>query len=151
MKVLASCAMAAVLMCSAVVMAQTAGSTMGGTQSSYTPKFAGDPARSDSEAAALGYMRVVVNAQKNYKKRHAGYATSLAALVNQGSFTKRMVATTRGDYTVKFKGEKDGYSLWMTPATVDATHRAFFVDESGKIKGEEDKQASASSPAVSAK
>ena len=151
MKLLASCAMAAVLLCGSIVMAQTAGSTMGGTQSSYTPKFAGDPARSDSEAAALGYMRVVVNAQKNYKKKHAGYATSLAALVNQGSFTKRMVATQRGDYTVKFKGEKDGYSLWMTPTTMDAKHRAFFVDESGKIKGEEDKQASASSTGVSAK
>jgi hypothetical protein len=141
-------AMAAVMMCGASAMAQTAGSAMGGGESSYTPKFKGDPARSDSEAAALGYMRVVVNAQKNYKKKHAGYATSLAALVNQGSFTKRMVATTRGDYSVKFKGEKDGYSLWMTPTTIDTTHRAFFVDESGKIKGEEDKQASASSPGI---
>ena len=147
MKLLASCVIAAVVMCGAS-FAQTA---IGGTQSSYTPKFAGDPARSDSEAAALGYMRVVVNAQKNYKKKHAGYATSLAALVNQGSFTKRMVATTRGDYSVKFKGEKDGYSLWMTPTALDSTHRAFFVDESGKIKAEEDKQASASSPGVNAK
>lgn len=148
MKRLFIVAVMAVMMCGVSAMAQTAGSAMGGTQSSYTPKFAGDPARSDSEAAALGYMRVVVNAQKNYKKKHAGYATSLPALVNQGSFTKRMVATTRGDYTVKFKGEKDGYSLWMTPATMDGTHRAFFVDESGKIKAEEDKQASASSPGV---
>jgi hypothetical protein len=151
MKVLASCVVATMLMCSTAVMAQTAGSTVGGTQSAYTPKFAGDPARSDSEAAALGYMRVVVNAQKNYRKKHAGYSTSLAGLVNQGSFTKRMVATTRGDYTVKFKGEKDGYALWMTPTTMDSTHRAFFVDENGKIKAEEDKQASASSPGVSAK
>jgi hypothetical protein len=151
MKRLAIIAVTAILMCGASAMAQTAGSTMGGTDSSYTPKFAGDPARSDSEAAALGYMRVVVNAQKNYKKKHAGYAQSLPSLVGQGSFTKRMVATARGDYSVKFKGEKDGYSLWMTPATVDATHRAFFVDEGGKIKAEEDKQASASSPAVSAR
>jgi len=30
----------------------------------YTPKFAGDPARSDSEAAALAYMRVVLRAQR---------------------------------------------------------------------------------------
>jgi hypothetical protein len=34
---------------------------------------------------------------------------------------------------------------------MDSTHRAFFVDENGKIKAEEDKQASASSPGVSAK
>ena len=116
----------------------------------YTPKFPGDPARSNSEAAALGYMRVVVNAQKNYSKKHSGkYGTSLASLVNQGSFTKRMVDTHRGDYTARFKGDGKGYELWMTPnATPDATHRAFFVDERGTIRAEEDKAASAQSPSV---
>ena len=29
----------------------------------YNPQFAGDPARSDSEAQALGYMRVVLRAE----------------------------------------------------------------------------------------
>ena len=62
------------------------------TAPGYKPKFAGDPARSDQEAAAMGYMRVVVNAQKNYSHKHAGqYATSLHALVGQGSFTRRML------------------------------------------------------------
>jgi hypothetical protein len=119
--------------------------------STYTPKFKGDPAQSDSEAAALGYMRVVKSAQLNYKKKHASYASSLDSLVGQGSFTKRMVATKRGDYTVRFKGDKDGYMLWMTPATIDATHRSFFMDESGKIRAEDAKQASATSPDVAAK
>ena len=53
-------------------------------QGQYTPKFPGDPARSDSEAGALGYMRVVVRAQKLYNKKHDSYATSLADLVNTG-------------------------------------------------------------------
>ena len=39
----------------------------------YKPKFSGDPAHSDAEAAAMGYMRVVVNAQKNYSHKHAGH------------------------------------------------------------------------------
>ncbi len=147
MKKLLAALFAAVLFCGAFVSAQDTPSS----GSSYTPKFKGDPAKSDAEAAALGYMRVVVNAQKNYKKKHGDYATSLQALVGQGSFTKRMLATTRGDYTVKFKGEKTGYSLWMTPGSVSPTQRAFFVDESGKIKAEEDKQASVSSPSVSGK
>src|SRR5512146_609726 len=113
----------------------------------YTPKFPGDPARSESEAAALGYMRVVVNAQKNYSHKHGGqYATSLAALVGQGSFTKRLLNPKRGDYTVKFKGTTKDYSLWMTPNTISSTERAFFVDDSGIIKAEEDKQATADSP-----
>ncbi len=113
----------------------------------YKPKFPGDPARSENEAAALGYMRVVVNAQKNYSHKHGGqYATSLAGLVGQGSFTKRLLNPRRGDYTVKFNGTTKDYSLWMTPAIISPTERAFFVDESGIIKAEEDKQASADSP-----
>ena len=31
-------------------------------QTPYQPKFKGDPAKSDSEAAALGYMRTVLRA-----------------------------------------------------------------------------------------
>lgn len=113
----------------------------------YTPKFPGDPAHSENEAAALGYMRVVVNAQKNYSHKHAGqYATSLRELVGHGSFTKRLLNPKRGDYTVKFKGTTKDYSLWMTPTTISPTERAFFVDDSGIIKAEEDKQAGAESP-----
>lgn len=147
MKKILSVLFVTVLLCGAVAVAQDPTSA----QSTYTPKFQGDPARSDSEAAALGYMRVVVNAQKNYRKKRGNYASSLQDLVGQGSFTRRMISTSRGDYTARFKGAKDGYALWMTPNTIDASHRAFFVDESGKIKAEEDEQASATSPAVTAR
>ena len=118
-------------------------------QGSYQPKFPGDPARSDAEAGALGYMRVVVRAQKLYQKNHDQYATSLKDLVNTGSFTRRMAATSeRGDYTVGFKGKKDSYVLTMTPKNVDAEHRSFYADEDGVIHGDETKAADASSPKV---
>src|SRR5215831_13062529 len=51
-------------------------------QTAYTPKFPGDPARSDSEAAALGYMRTVLRAQKEYKTKHGDYAKTLAELAH---------------------------------------------------------------------
>lgn len=117
-------------------------------QTTYTPKFPGDPAKSNSEAAALGYMRTVVNAQRQYRKKKGKYASSLAALVGQGSFTKRMVASDRGDYKVGFRGKPDGYVLTMTPAQFDAEHRAFFVDERGTIRYDETQAANASSPPV---
>ena len=41
-----------------------AGCFAAAAQTPYQPKFPGDPARSDSEAQALGYMRVVIRAQK---------------------------------------------------------------------------------------
>jgi len=118
-------------------------------QTPYQPKFAGDPARSESESAALGYMRVVVRAQKLYSKKHDQYATSLTDLVNTGSFTRRMAKTTdRGDYTVGFKGKKDSYVLIMTPKNLDAEHRSFYADEDGVIHGDDTKAADASSPKV---
>jgi len=119
-------------------------------QTAYQPKFPGDPARSESEAAALGYMRTVLRAQHLYKKKYNMYATTLAALVHTGSFTKRMTNTERGDYTVSFLShkEKDSFELALTPKQMDATHRSFYAEESGVIHAEEDKAADENSPKV---
>jgi hypothetical protein len=114
----------------------------------YTPKFAGDPAHSDSEAAALAYMRVVIRAQRRFNKQYGHFATTLAELVHSGSFTKRMVNTDRGDYTASFSGKKDGYILTMTPKTLDAQHRSFSAEDDGKIHGDDAKAADANSPIV---
>lgn len=116
--------------------------------STYTPKFHGDPARSDSEAAALAYMRVVLRAQRQFNKQYGHFATSLSELVHSGSFTKRMVNTDRGDYTASFKGKKDSFVLTMTPKNMDAQHRSFYAEDDGKIHGEEAKPADANSPIV---
>jgi hypothetical protein len=93
----------------------------------YQPKFAGDPARSDAEAAALAYMRVVLRAQHQFNKQYGHFATSLAELVHSGSFTKRMVNPDRGEYTASFNGKKDSFVLIMTPAHLDAQHRSFYA------------------------
>jgi cbb3-type cytochrome oxidase subunit 3 len=117
-------------------------------QSAYTPKYKGDPARSNSEAVAIAYMKTALNAQRQYKKKKGKYASTLAGLVGHGSFTKRMVATDRGDYKVGFRGTTDGFALTMTPVLMDAEHRAFYVDQRGSIRFEEDQAATATSPLV---
>lgn len=114
----------------------------------YQPKFAGDPARSDSEAAALAYMRVVIRAQRQFNKQYGHFATSLTELVHSGSFTKRMVNPDRGDYVVSFEGKKDSYVLTMTPKQLDAQHRSFYAEDDGKIHANEEKPADAKSPVV---
>jgi hypothetical protein len=126
------------ILMSAIVAAQTA----------YQPKFRGDPARSDSEAAALGYMRTVLRAQRQYKRKNNRYATSLAELVHTGSFTRRMVNTDRGDYTVAFRARKDKetFQIAMTPKQLDAEHRSFYAEEDGKIHVDEQGPASENSP-----
>ena len=116
--------------------------------STYTPKFKGDPARSDSEADALAYMRVVVRAEKQFNKQYGHYALTLNELVHTGSFTKRMVSPTRGDYSVTYKGKKDSYLLTMMPNVLDGTHRSFYADEDGKIHADESKPADKDSPVV---
>jgi hypothetical protein len=120
-------------------------------QTPYQPKFKGDPAKSDSEAAALGYMRTVLRAQKAYyKKNDNKYAASLADLVHTGSFTKRMVNPDRGDYSVGFKANKnrDGFELTLTPKQLDAEHRSFYSDEDGQIHGDDQAPATEKSPIV---
>ena len=114
----------------------------------YKPKFAGDPARSDSEAAALGYMRVVLRAQRQFQKQYGHFATSLTELVHSGSFTKRMVDPNRGDYTAGFRGKNDSFMLTMTPKQLDVQHRSFYAEDDGKIHADEEKPADANSPVV---
>ncbi len=114
----------------------------------YQPKFRGDPARSDSEAAALAYMRVVIRAEHQFDKQYNHFAPSLAELVHSGSFTKRMVNPDRGDYTASFEGQKDSFILTMTPKQLDAQHRSFYAEDDGKIHADEEKPADAKSPVV---
>jgi hypothetical protein len=125
-----------------------AGTLFSAAQTAYQPKFKGDPARSDSEANALGYMRTVIRAQQQYNKKNDKYASTLADLVHTGSFTRRMTQTDRGDYTVSFHSRKDGYELTMTPKQVDAEHRAFYANEDAVMHADEQKAANESSPVV---
>jgi hypothetical protein len=121
-------------------------------QTIYQPKFKGDPAHSDSEAAALGYLRTFLRAQKIYKKKNNHYATSLMDLTKTGSFTRRMASPDRGDYAVKFKShkEKDTFEITMVPKQLDADHRSFFSDDQGKIRADDQKEADENSPVLKA-
>jgi len=111
------------------------------SQTTYQPKFKGDPARSDSEAAALGYMRTTLRAQKLYYKKYNKYAPTLADLVHSGSFTRRMANTEQGDYTVSYRSFKekgeDRFELTLTPKQQDTEHRAFYAKEDGVIHASE--------------
>jgi len=81
-------------------------------QAPYQPKFRGDPARSDSEAAALGYMRTVLRAQRLYNRKNSKYATSLMELVHTGSFTRRMVNSEK---TASFTAKKTSPRMRILP------------------------------------
>jgi hypothetical protein len=144
------------MMATGLVMAQEPSSPQTPAQASgtYQPKFPGDPARSESEANALGYMRVVLRAQRLYKKKHEKFAESLDALAGTGSFTKRMAhSTDRGDYTASFRPrhvgtDHDGFVLTMTPNKMDSEHRSFYAEDDGVIHGDDQKAADEESAKV---
>jgi hypothetical protein len=138
----------ALLAAQAAVPAPAPAQSSPAASDSYQSKFPGDPARSNSEAGALGYMRTVLRAQREFNKKNGHFATSLAELVHTGSFTKRMVNTDRGDYSVGFEGKKDSFALTMTPKQLDGQHRSFYAEDDGKIHADEEKAADAKSPVV---
>jgi hypothetical protein len=136
----------ALVLSSAIALAGPQTAATAGAEE-YRPKFAGDPARSQSEALALGYMRVVLTAERLYKQKHGKYAATLPALVGHGSFTKRMTDPNRGDYKVRFKGTGDGFALWMDARPQPSPRqRSFFADERGAIRAEESQSAGPDSP-----
>jgi hypothetical protein len=144
----AAFAMMVALLATALLAQTSPTQAPAGSTGTYQPRFAGDKAHSNAEAAALGYMRTVLTAQKLYKKKHGHYATSLPSLVNTGSFTKRMSSPDRGDYKVGFHGTPEKFAFTMEPKQFDADHRAFFADETGTIRAEDTKPATSSSPVL---
>ncbi len=125
---------------------------MATAQTTYQPRYKGDPARSDSEFLAVAYTKTFLRAQHLYKKKNAHFADSLMELTKTGSFTRRMANPDRGDYTVKFHAnkEKDMFEITMVPKLQDAQHRSFFSDQEGKIRADEQKEADENSPLLKA-
>jgi len=121
-------------------------------QAAYQPKYKGDPARSDSEALAIAYIKTFLRAQHAYKKKNQHYATSLLELRKTGSFTPRMANPDRGDYTVQFKHhkEKDTFEITLVPKQVAPDHRSFYSDNEGKIRADEQNEANEGSPLLKA-
>jgi hypothetical protein len=121
-------------------------------QQPYQPKFNGDPAHSNDEFVALGYMHTLVDAQRKYFKKHSQYTKTLSALAGSGSFTRRMVSPDRPGYNVSFhssvSSSHPSFFVQMTPKQFDAAHRAFWVNENGIVRAESDKPATADSPVL---
>jgi len=144
-----------VVMAAGLASAQDQAPAAAQAATAYKPQFAGDPAQ------ALGYMRVVLRAEREYKKRHNKFTDSLESLAGTGSFTRRMAhSTDRGDYTASFRpqhdshsrdrhsDDHDGFVLTMTPKHMDGEHRSFYAEDDGVIHADDQKLADRDSPKV---
>jgi len=107
---------------------------------------ASDSSVSPDENVALAYTRTILTAEKLYKKRHNIYPLTLSTLAGTGSVTTRMVKTReRAGYRVGYSSSGETFTLSMVPVTFDAQHRAFYSDQTGVIRFEADKPATAQS------
>jgi hypothetical protein len=110
----------------------------------YEPGKRGGPAR--AEAIAVGYLRTLWAAQQDYRKKNQRYARTLRELVGRGSFTRRMAQSDRGDYTVQLRSDGERYSAELVPKQYDGDHPAFYMDQSGVVRSQEGRRATAESP-----
>ena len=115
-------------------------------QTPYQPKFKGDPASRTRKPPPSATCDRPAGPEAYYKNNK--FAASLADLVHSGSFTKRMVNPDRGDYSVGFRPNKDGFELTLTPKQLDAEHRSFYADEDGQIHADDQAPAKEKSPPV---
>ena len=112
----------------------------------YTPKSPDDKARSQSEYNSIAYARTVLANEREYKKKMGRYSASLMALTGGGrSFTKRMARADRGEYTVQYRGGKEGFSVTLVPKQFEETRRSFYLDSSGVLRVQEGAPATAES------
>ncbi len=118
-------------------------------QTAYQPKFPGDPAHSDSEAIALGYMRTVLRAQHTYKVKNGKYADSLADLVHTGTIHPPHGQPRSRRLHRQFPSPQGRIRpAAYTQAAWTPDHRSFYAKEDGVIHGDEQKAADENSPRV---
>ena len=97
-------------------------------QTAYEPKFKGYPAKSESEAAALGYMRTVLRAQKTVQEKERQVRPNPCGPGPYRIVYQAHGATpTAGTIPSASKPIKTAFDLTMTPKQLDAEHRSFYA------------------------
>jgi len=105
------------------------------------------PVKKSDEKAALDAIKQINQAQADYIRRTRRYAQSFNELV-----TEHLMQAEPDEETIGYKfalypsPDAVSYSLKATPSSPGARH--FFTDQSGRIRAEADKPATAESPAV---
>lgn len=107
-------------------------------------------ARAADENAALGAIRQVNEAQSTHFKLNRRYAITLEELVTARLLNAEPTAEQTGyDFRLRPAADAQTYRLIVTPSDASASSaRRFFLDQTGVIRAEVGKEATAESPAV---
>jgi hypothetical protein len=102
------------------------------------------------EAAAIAALREVNESQDIYFRRNRRYALTYEELI-ESLFLREEPAVTRTGYDIRLRPRADAasYSVLAVPATPSSSARHFFTDQTGEIRAEQGKDATAESPVIS--
>lgn len=115
------------------------------------PQPAPSPKAPDEQAAAAA-LKNVNEAQAGYFKRYRRYALSYDELMESLFLLRRYEPTVLDTgYEIRMHptATAGSYTISATPATAPETSRHFFTDQSGTIRVEQGKAATAKSPKIS--
>ena len=127
--VIAFCTLAALLSCS--------------TETKPAPL----PAKAPDESAAIEALRKVIEAQTNFIHRTRRYAQSFDELIKDHLLSAEpKKADTGYDFLLLPSPDAVSYTITVTPSAAGA--RYFFADQTGVLRAEKDKPATAASPAL---
>lgn len=118
-----------------------------------TSPASGSPSRAPDENAALDTVRKITEAQATYFKLNRRYALTYDELIEGHLLnTEPSAAQTGYDFKLRPAADAQTYTLSVVPAETGgsgaATVRSFFTDQTGVIRAETGKDATADSSAV---
>jgi len=101
------------------------------------------------ETAVLDAISKINEAQSNYFKRNRRYALTLDELVDARLLKDIPTTSQTGyDFTLRPAADAQTYRMSANPVNASSAARHFFTDQSGTVRAESEKDATADSPKI---
>jgi hypothetical protein len=105
--------------------------------------------KAPDESAALDTIAKVNDAESSYFRRNRRYALTFEELVEAHLLNSVPAPVQTGyDFTLRPSADAQTYKLAVNPAASSPTARHFFSDESGTVRAEAGRDATADSPKI---
>ena len=119
------------------------------TNAPQTAPAAQPATKAPNESAALNAIAKINDAESSYFRRNRRYALTFDELVEAHLLNSVPASAQTGyDFTLRPSADAQTYKLAVNPAAPSPTARHFFSDESGTVRAEAGRDATADSPKI---
>jgi len=139
------------LLLAVIMLAGCGGNTTPSMQTTAKEAAPAQPSNSKApdESAALDTIAKVNDAESSYFRRNRRYALTFDELVEAHLLISVPASAQTGyDFTLRPSADAQTYKLAVNPAAPSPTARHFFSDESGTVRAEAGRDATADSPKI---